>query len=545
MNFPLNIPGIGIISLESPEEVLRLQGYLDILSLAGQIDHTNLDSQARGSELDPFNVTTNPGSSTQLPMGFSGVQIVGYTQVEWEKIFGTTKYNPYEIASKSFKDSISSPVDRLRAQKQASQSRTSVAGILEEGIFTAYTMSEWKRKYPIVIETEATRFTDPIPSFSTLKWNSLPPIVWDCADDVVEVDVCLGGCTDIDCSDPLCITLMPMPLPICTPPNINPPAPPPPFYASGYSQNLAYLSRQVNGLYNIDARTIRWKACSGTGYCYCATSLGTNCTGKLGVFILGGIPATHPLFPMVGWYYAIWEEFMADCILNGYPGATTDDYDDLIAYMMADPILSTQPVALGPQGVQVYMGVTVWLCSPTQQFPCPTITYPPVSLAGYCCTDSTGSTMPLIPCKNATATCGGNNCDGAVAVAIECIANCLQPYTLSGDADLIDQTGTVLSTITWTSNSVIAWLSFEDLCLGGYTVHVYNIMMTNTAPPTPLQDMNIQCIVLGDDPLNCLPGDPNYDSSCCEDPCAPPLEETNCDCEPGQNCEECGNNLIY
>ena len=192
-----------------------------------------------------------------------------------------------------------------------------------------------------------------------------------------------------------------------------------------------------------------------------------------------------------GYWYDTWVELMDDLIAAGeYVGNNTDSMEDLW----------NAGIFLGFQA----NGCTN--CNPTPPTP---------AFAGYCCTDSNGN-APVFGCENASANCGGNDCDGVIAVCLECVSGCgllTYPFTITYDVDLINSGGVVIqqalgmSVIINNASELPFWSQWgATLCVDTYTVHYYNLVIGGTAHG----DLNVSCIVLGDTPLSC-PADP----SCC------------------------------
>ena len=110
MSVLVNIPGWGIISVDSQGTADKINEVLDILKLEGTINHTNLDSRALGSKIDPFNANTTSQMSLKGPMGFLRAKLKGYTDAEWQTLFGNVDFNP--ATQVNYKDSTSAVVDK-------------------------------------------------------------------------------------------------------------------------------------------------------------------------------------------------------------------------------------------------------------------------------------------------------------------------------------------------------------------------------------------------------------------------------------------------
>jgi len=152
-------------------------------------------------------------------------------------------------------------------------------------------------------------------------------------------------------------------------------------------------------------------------------------------------------------------------------------------------------------------------------------------------------------CKLASAKCGGNNSDGRVGWTISATAGTNTGSNVSFTWSVTDQTSTVVhagvkdgvaGTVTTTvgsGNTAIAGInSFSTLCFasynlppGGYTCNISGFTGGGNSYP----DMNINGIVLGAPPLNCIPNDPNYDATCC-------VPTWNCSGAPNWTCSDPG-----
>ena len=146
---------------------------------------------------------------------------------------------------------------------------------------------------------------------------------------------------------------------------------------------------------------------------------------------------------------------------------------------------------------------------------CGTTTLSPITLAGYCCVDNNGNPPhnPSNPfsCTNATANCGGNNCDGTIAVWMGAVPpNPVISYVFTGTITLIDQNNVVISTASISSSTPTGiWWTFSNLCTGTYTVNYSNLVVNGQSH----NDLNVGCMVIGDTPFDCI-----TNPSCCLQP---------------------------
>jgi len=111
----INIPGVGIISMDTQADVDNANSFLDIVLLRGSIVHTNMDSEAEGSLIDPF---INTEDLSINGMGYNTAKLKGYTQVEWDAIFGTNStFKPSQNTIPTSVNATSTIVDQSKAQK--------------------------------------------------------------------------------------------------------------------------------------------------------------------------------------------------------------------------------------------------------------------------------------------------------------------------------------------------------------------------------------------------------------------------------------------
>ena len=140
----------------------------------------------------------------------------------------------------------------------------------------------------------------------------------------------------------------------------------------------------------------------------------------------------------------------------------------------------------------------------------------PITVAGYCCTDSSGNSIGI--CSNATANCGGNNSDGQMATVLECITNC--PIN-NGTwvIEVTDSNGIVINSLLGNSGGPFTQVStqFNGLDPDTYIVRYYNMILDGVAHA----DLNVSCLVLGDTPWTCA-----TNLACC----APMWNCTQCNC---------------
>jgi hypothetical protein len=266
---------------------------------------------------------------------------------------------------------------------------------------------------------------------------------------------------------------------------------------------------------------------------------------------------THGLFCFGGEIYAMHYDML---------GATQGIYK--IIYDPTIPVITYDPTMLAS-----HFGIG----AASEPGCCGTGIINPMQMAGYCCVDCNGD-LPSVTwpgftpvCTNATANCGGNNCDGIIVTVIQCIdpatgvcGSCTGTTTY--DVDLIDFNGNVIQSNSGTTTLPVAWYFWDNLCAGNYTVHYYNVVQNGQS----VGDMNVNCIVLGDTPWtcqtnpsccppiiswNCIDGeciDPGTgygeytDLKDCLDACCPPVfSELHDDCSDFDVCVGCDNTIIY
>ena len=458
MSNPINIPGVGIVMLPTHQQVLDTQSVIDILLLAGTYEHTNLDSQAVGSSLDPFNADKNFNHSVIGPMGFRRAKIKGYTQPEWEAVVGSTDFKPATTAASTYHDTTASPIDP--AQVNSNRIAMSWAGYSCNNQFCQNCVNA---------------------SGNCGGNNADGKIGWELYNN-----------------------------------------------AGNTGSNSSFDWQVTDGGGNI--------VTSGQKDGVAGTSI--ILTGS------GAPPTSNSSFSL-----ACWES-------HGHlPGSYTCSITNFTGGGNTYPSLNITGICLGNPPLNCIPS------SPYYDVIC-CAGNPPVLWVGEVCV----SNCPLL-CKNATANCGGNNADGSIQwVVDEVVAvggsgpNVYYEWSVTDGSGVVvnagiydGAAGTITVTIGQSLHTMPPFVlnaftqtcfSSEGLLPGGYTCAILNFSDDfNTYP-----DMNLNGIVQGDTPLNCILGDLNYDVTCCSSvpPSTPdPTPDADCPCEGAQNCEECGgNNLI-
>tara|TARA_R110002012_G_scaffold278308_2_gene465885 strand:- start:3246 stop:5018 length:1773 start_codon:yes stop_codon:yes gene_type:complete len=582
MSYPIDIPGIGIVYLTTEAEVIKLRNQLKIITLEGDITHTNLDNQARGSLIDPLNPITNPEGAKKLSSGFMSAKLEGYTDTQWEKLFGETKYSPANIAAPTYNDSTSSVVNRQKSEEAKALARQIVYTLTEYGTTTQYNMAEFNQAFP------ENSIINPVQSGNapvTLDTIYPPgtvtiPLDWQCGpmggdSPVDQTHLCMG-CPDAFCDD--AANCGPGLAHVTTPcvNDILPPGPPPANWQNSELRLLGYISEAANGLRDHDIRTIRFRACQeafcgGGGCCNCHdTATGLYCTGNLHYFTIMLDTVNFPglsLSTLINrnmYFYTKWDEFILDIIANtSYGGAVTDTLADFEAWLIAnDAALSGTPL-------NYFFGVASHLCSPGPVATCPPILPPPMpSWVGLSCDPMILSSYTNLTCSNATGACYANNSDGTITWTISCLdplpastgVNAHFEWSVTDGSAVVVHAGIwdgATNTITETVGSGIAaggWhvtgtgndfskFSFmtDGLAMGTHTCNIFNF----TGGGNNYGTYNIAGIVLNDPQQNCIINDPLYNANCCPPPPPPPPEpdeepDHDCPCEGAENCEECG-----
>jgi len=222
-----------------------------------------------------------------------------------------------------------------------------------------------------------------------------------------------------------------------------------------------------------------------------------SCPGLNGPF------TTHPLnISNGGFYYTTWVEVMDACIAGGYyVGNNTDSYEQLNAQ------------------AGIIIGYWIHFCDNS-------CLNPPLPVwNGYSC-----NSQFCQYCVNATGNCGGNNADGKIGWELFCTmcntgANPSFDWNVTDDASGTIVSQGILDGVAGTStvsigaaNGPAVVASFTLMCWqtllhppGNYTMHVTNFTGGGNIYP----DIDISGVVAGNTPLNCIPGDPNYNATCC------------------------------
>tara|TARA_R110002020_G_scaffold189618_2_gene388875 strand:- start:9460 stop:11202 length:1743 start_codon:yes stop_codon:yes gene_type:complete len=576
MAIPVIIPGIGTVMMDTQADADRALAVLDILTLEGDITHTNLDTRAVGTEIDPFVVNKE---SIVGPLGFNRAKLAGYTELEWTALFGNSQeYNPSSNASVSFKDDTASPIDRAKAvQDRGPESTIYIEEFPTET--NNYTLYQYEQKFGPIDNTQGG---GPWGALGTIFTpGSMVPIDWSCGPMggqtlVDRTNICMG-CPDSFCDD--AVNCGPG-LATVTAPCVNdlPPGPPPANWGTSGNRLLGYISEPMHGLTNRDIRNIRFKACDesfcgGGSCCQCTdTATGQYCTGQLHYFAIMLDNINNPalngsvLINRNNYIYTQWDEFILDIIANtGYGGTPADSLHDFKIWLQFnDPTLLAVPL-------HTFIGTTQHLCSPGQpgQTPdCPPIIPVQVpSWVGLSC-DPVVLNAAIFDCNNATGACYSNNSDGSIVWSIHCLdplpastgPNAYYEWSVT-DANAVvvhagiydGAAGTVTQTV---GTGIVSTMPPNDftqsnfqtngLAGGTYTCNIFNF----TGGGNNYGSYNISGIVLNDPEQNCIINDPLYNANCCPPPPPPPPPEPDeepdheCPCEGAENCEECGNQGI-
>ncbi len=547
----IEIPGVGSIEMDTQESISKAQAFLDIILLNGTYKHTNLDSAAQGSILDPFNREENPDDLALNGMGLNAVKIKGYTTSEWNAVFGTTsEYTPTNHIPDHV-DTTASGIDQTKAQearktRRANEKASKAIAYREHiggtGEVIEYTYDEWVAANPNPQD----------PPFG-LNWppGQSPLPDWTCTDGLVDFSDTCYHCDDA-CSVGNC-------------PGGGLPSSPGicggtaecPGIAS-YLQALCYISNSANGLQTTNVQKVKWMGCINLPgqTTFCENTNGGNSMVVLAKFGLNGIPPASPYSQWNGYSWQKWQDFMNDMIIAGYAGSNTDDIHSLVAALAADPNIPSVNPSSGHYG---YIGTTAHSCM--------NLNGCGGWAAGVSCTfqGSSCNSQFCQNCQNASGNCTGNNSDGKIGWEILAIGACNSGNNSTFTWTVKDGGGNIVtsgvkdgvagtSIITFgTGNPPAAVTSFSLICweswghaVGNYTCEITNFSGGGNSYP----DMNISGQVLGNPPLNCITGDPNYSATCCSPPPPPPPDpdpepDPDCPCEGAQNCEECGDNGNY
>ena len=517
---PLNIPSYGDVVFDTPEEYDRYVDFFALfVSTPGTTPHTNMDSQVR---LGP----NNPLLTAKInDAGLTIVEILPIDEVTWDAEY-TQEANPILSKTKTVVDKYSSQYSQEDYYAQANANppcgnpceivyvlnqevkilnlNTSVFSTLVTLPYAAGAIASTSGKFYMKRNTEIEEYTIDYNNCSASLSRSIPtPAPWNfqnvclCAKDSTTL---IGGghlignwIVEYD------VGAVPGPVT-------------PRWQMGGVNPPSGYASTRISG-----------------GIIYLPTTQEVL-TSELWEPLTGGIQnrlvvRSYPsgtIITSCSSFDYVWGLF---CFDGGIYGMKWDTISPAnrgvfnIQYNPAGPTLGYNTAFIHPEsggGASSDPGC----CNP--------LPVAPTYWAGYCCSDSQGNS-PVFGCVNATANCGGNNCDGVIAVCLECVGNCGAlgfPMGISYDVNVIDANGIVVasalgSTVTIANLGQLPyWFQWgATFCVGTYTVAFTNLVIGGI----PHADINVSCTVLGDTPLTCA-----TNIQCC-----PPMWNcTNCNCYP-------------